>query len=96
MGQTILCEVIAAWEETGIQPDFTQYGFANVFSALKAAQDRMFELGTSCNRLREKLDSQQSAQQSVQPTAFGAGGRGQNSLQSSFIADESSAKHGGG
>ena len=36
------------------------------------------------------------AQQSVQPTAFGAGGRGQNSLQSSFIADESSAKHGGG
>ena len=35
------------------------------------------------------------AQQSVHLTAFGAGGRGQNSLQSSFIADDSSAKHGG-
>jgi len=68
MGQTILCEVIAAWEETGEQPDFTQYGFASVLAALKAAQDRMFELGTSCNRLREKLDSQQSAQQGVHPT----------------------------
>ena len=36
------------------------------------------------------------AQQSVQPTAFGAGGRGSNSLQSNFLADESSATHGGG
>lgn len=68
MGQTILCEVIAAWEETGEQPDFTQYGFASVLDALKEAQDRMFELGASCNRLREKLDSQQSAQQGVHPT----------------------------
>lgn len=58
MGQTILCEVIAAWEETGEQPDFTQYGFASVLAALKEAQDRMFELGTSCNRLREQLDNQ--------------------------------------
>ena len=38
----------------------------------------------------------EAAQQSVQPTAFGAGGRGQNSLQSSFIADDLSATHGGG
>lgn len=59
MGQTILCEVIAAWEETGEQPDFTRFGFANVLAALKEAQDIMFELGTSCNCLREKLDSQQ-------------------------------------
>lgn len=36
-----------------------------------------------------------SAQQSVHLTASGAGGRGQNSLQSSFIADDPSAKHGG-
>jgi hypothetical protein len=76
MGQTILCEVIAAWEETGEQPDFTQYGFASVLAALKEAQDRMFELGTSCNRLREKLDSQQSAQQGVQ--ADGANGAVKN------------------
>lgn len=51
-------------------------------------QEALAEIG----RLRE----QAHAQQSVQPTAFGAGGRGQNSLQSSFIADESSAKNGGG
>ena len=70
MGQTILCEVIAAWEETGEQPDFTQYGFASVLDALKAAQDTMFELGTLCNRLREKLDSQQTAQQSVERTVL--------------------------
>lgn len=70
MGQTILCEVIAAWEETGEQPDFTQYGFASVLDALKAAQDTMFELGTSCNRLCEKLDSQQSAQHGVHPTVL--------------------------
>lgn len=36
-----------------------------------------------------------AAQQSVHLTASGAGGRGQNSLQSSFIADDPSAKHGG-
>lgn len=36
-----------------------------------------------------------AAQQSVQPTASGAGGRGSNSLQPSFIADDPSAKHGG-
>ena len=36
------------------------------------------------------------AQQSVHLTAYGAGGRGQNPLQSSFIADDPSAKHGGG
>lgn len=35
------------------------------------------------------------AQQSVHQTASGAGGRGQNSLQSSFIADDPPAKHGG-
>ena len=35
------------------------------------------------------------ARQSVHLTAFGAGGRGQIPLQSSFIADDSSAKHGG-
>ena len=35
------------------------------------------------------------AQQSVHLTASGAGGRGQNSLQSSFIADDPSAKNGG-
>ena len=35
------------------------------------------------------------AQQSVHLTASGAGGRGQNSLQSSFIADDPSAKLGG-
>ena len=68
MGQTILCEVIAAWEETGEQPDFTQYGFASVLDALKEAQVAMFELGTLCNRLREKLDSQQTAQHGVHPT----------------------------
>ena len=37
----------------------------------------------------------QAAQQSVYLTAFGAGGRGQIPLQSSFIADDPSAKHGG-
>lgn len=36
-----------------------------------------------------------AAQQSVHLTASGAGGRGQNSLQSIFIADDLSAKHGG-
>ena len=35
------------------------------------------------------------AQQSVHLTASGAGGRGDNPLQSSFIADDPSAKHGG-
>jgi len=35
------------------------------------------------------------AQQSVHLTASGAGERGQNPLQSSFIADDPSAKHGG-
>lgn len=68
MGQTILCDVIAAWEETGEQPDFTEYGFASVLDALKAAQDTMYELGTSCNRLREKLDSQQSSKQGAHTT----------------------------
>ena len=36
-----------------------------------------------------------ATQQSVHLTASGAGGRGQNSLQSSFIADDPSAKLGG-
>ena len=38
---------------------------------------------------------QKADQQSVHLTAFGAGERGQNPLQSSFIADDPSAKHGG-
>ncbi len=37
-----------------------------------------------------------AAQQNVKPTAFSVGGRASNSLQSSFIVDESSAKHSGG
>jgi hypothetical protein len=36
-----------------------------------------------------------ATQQSVHLTASGAGGRGQNPLQSSFIADDPSAKNGG-
>lgn len=70
MGQTILCEVIAAWEETGEQPNFSEFGFDSILDALKAAQDTMFELGTSYNRLRERYDSQQSAQQHTQPTVL--------------------------
>lgn len=48
--------------------------------------------------LREDIvieSSENNAQQSVHLTASGAGGRGQNSLQSSFIADDPSAKIGG-
>ena len=48
--------------------------------------------------LREDIvieNSENNAQQSVHLTASGAGGRGKNSLQFSFIADDQSAKHGG-
>lgn len=41
------------------------------------------------------IEPDDNAQQSVHLTASGAGGRGQNPLQSSFIADDPSAKHGG-
>ena len=44
---------------------------------------------------KEALKEYNEAQQSVHLTASGAGGRGQNPLQSSFIADDPSAKHGG-
>ena len=40
-------------------------------------------------------DDLRAAEHRVHLTASGAGGRGQNSLQSSFIADDQSAKHGG-
>ena len=39
--------------------------------------------------------TQQAAQQSVHLTASGAGGRGDNPLQSNLFADDPSATHGG-
>ena len=42
-----------------------------------------------------RLAEEQAVEQSVYLTASGAGGRGKNSLQSSFIADDQSAKNGG-
>ena len=58
---------------------------------------RAMEIYLSMSRLEaEKLFlCLQAAQHRVRLTASGAGGRGQNSLQSSFIADDPSAKHGG-
>ncbi len=41
------------------------------------------------------IEPNDNAQQSVHLTAFGAGGRGQNPLQLSFIADDPSATNGG-
>ena len=45
--------------------------------------------------IRELRQAYEAAQQSVHLTASGAGGRGQIPLQSSFIADDPSAKIGG-
>lgn len=42
------------------------------------------------------IESDDNAQHSVHLTAFGAGGRGENPLQLSFIADDPSATNGGG
>ena len=49
----------------------------------------------SSSKLKGILLDLNAAEHRVHLTASGAGGRGQNSLQSSFIADDPSAKHGG-
>ena len=50
---------------------------------------------TMYNGMKSRIAQLEPAQKSVHLTASGAGGHEQNSLQSSFIADDSSAKHGG-
>ena len=47
------------------------------------------------SRLLEHIQKLNAVEHSVHLTASGAGGRGYNPLQSSFIADDQSAKYGG-
>jgi chromosome segregation ATPase len=49
MGQTIICEYLATWAETGIAPDPTAFGFDGLYSMLEECQDVMLSLGTAVN-----------------------------------------------
>jgi len=70
-----------------------------LFEAMNEAERRFNELQAEFRKrgLHNKPFAEYShaAQQSVHLTASGAGGRGDNPLQSSFIADDPSAKIGG-
>ncbi len=50
MGQTILCDFIANWEESGAQPDPKAYGWPDMLTMLQEAQAAMFDLGASSNQ----------------------------------------------
>lgn len=58
MGQTIICEYLAAWESTGTQPDPTQYGFDGLYAMLEECQDAMLSLGTAANEYKRALGTQ--------------------------------------
>lgn len=70
MGQTILCEYIAAWEETGEQPDPAGFEFNGVLDMLQRAQRRMFELGTSANDWNRKAMEYQRSYKAVSRAAI--------------------------
>lgn len=54
MGQTIVCEYLAKWESTGIEPDPTAFGFDGLYAMLVECQDAMLKLGTAANDGRRK------------------------------------------
>lgn len=56
MGQTIICEYLAAWEDTGTQPDPIEYGFDGMFAMLQECQSAMLELGESVNAQRYRAN----------------------------------------
>lgn len=58
MGQTILCEYLAAWDEAGTQPDPVAFGFDDIRAMLDEAQEAMFSLGSSSNRNYETVRAQ--------------------------------------
>ncbi len=55
MGQTIICEYLAAWESTGTQPDPTKFGFDGLYSMLEECQDTMLKLGTAANDGKRRI-----------------------------------------
>lgn len=65
MGQTILCEIIAEWEEIGEQPDVKEFDFDSMLDVLKKAQEIMFDLGTSANECTRQLRMAKKALQQI-------------------------------
>jgi hypothetical protein len=61
MGQTIICEYLAAWESTGVQPDPTAFGFDGLYSMLEECQDTMLKLGTVANDGRRRIAELETA-----------------------------------
>jgi hypothetical protein len=61
MGQTIICEYLAAWELTGIAPDPTAFGFDGLYSILVECQDTMLKLGTAANDGKRYIAEMQTA-----------------------------------
>lgn len=55
MGQTILDEYLAAWDETLEQPDPTKFGFNDLYTMLVEAQEAMLSLGMAANKARRDL-----------------------------------------
>lgn len=54
MGQTIICEYLAVWDETGEQPDVKAFGWDNLRAMLDECQETMFSLGNSTNEWQRK------------------------------------------
>jgi hypothetical protein len=66
---------IAPWKKTGYRPTVIEQMLYIIRTSEITPAEFMrneYILGTSCNRLHEKLDSQQSAQQGVHPTLLPA------------------------
>lgn len=55
MGQTIISELIAHWQEEGQPKDITVFGFESLLDVLEKSEEAMFELGASCNRQHARV-----------------------------------------
>ncbi len=56
MSQTIICEYLAKWEETGIAPETTEFGFdGGIYGMLVECQDVMLKLGTAANDGKRRI-----------------------------------------